>query len=121
VPDIQERTVHVIDAGAWLAGARAHHCGVIECDGDDAIAGSLLKTRYARSRDRAALRSTSRGPTAPTTITWGVMEWSDLAAILQECSEARNLPPIERALPSNDLGLAAGGGYRTYPVHAISD
>jgi hypothetical protein len=103
VSDIQERAVHVIDAGAWLAGARALHCGVIECDGDNAIAGSLLKSRYARSRDSAALRSTSRGPAAPTAITWGVMEWSDLAAILQECSEARNLPPIERALARNAM------------------
>jgi hypothetical protein len=103
VSNIQERAVHVIDAGAWLAGARAHHCGVIECDGDNAKAGSLLKSRYARSRDSAALRSASRGPAAPTTITWGVMEWSDLAAILLECSEAPNLPPIERTLARNAM------------------
>src|SRR5918995_3296734 len=101
VSDIQERAVHVIDAGAWLAGARALHCGVIECHGDDAIAGSLLKSRYARSRDSAALRSASRGPAAPIAITWGVMPWSDLAAILHESSEAGNLPPIERALARN--------------------
>ena len=101
VPDIQERAAHVIDAGGWLAGARAHHCGVIESDTDNTMAGSLLKSRYARSRDSAALRSASRGPAAPIAITWGVMPWSDLAAILHECSEAGNLPPIERALARN--------------------
>jgi hypothetical protein len=101
ISDIQERAAHVIDAGAWLAGARAHHCGLIECDGDNALAASLLKGCYARSRDSAALRSASRGPAAPTAISWGVTRWPDLAAILQECSEARNLPPIERALARN--------------------
>ena len=101
VPDIQERATHVIDAGGWLAGARPHHCGVIESDTDNTMAGSLLKSRYARSRDRAAPRSATRGPAAPIAITWGVIPWSDLAAILHECSEAGNLPPIERAPARN--------------------
>jgi hypothetical protein len=101
--DVQERAVHVIDAGAWLAGARAHHCGVIESDDANAIAGSLLKSRYARSRDSAALRSASRGPTAPTSVTWGAVQWSDLATLLEERSEARSLPSIERALAKNAI------------------
>ena len=115
VADIQDRAVHVIDAGAWLAGARAHHCGVIESDGDSAIAGSLLKSRYARSRDSAALRSASRGPAAPSTITWGVIRWPDLAALLRECSEARNLPPIERALATNAMDWLYAVGIEPTP------
>jgi hypothetical protein len=99
--DISERAADVHDAGGWFAGRRSHHCGVIECDTPDSMIGSLLKSRYARSRESASLRSSTRGPAAAAASTWGGLRWSDLAAVLAECRDADSLPPIERALARN--------------------
>jgi hypothetical protein len=97
------RAAELVDAGAWLAGARAHHCGAIEMDVTNASLGSVLKSRYARSRESTTLRSATRGPAAPTAVTWGVVHWADIAALLQECRDAHNLPVIERTLARNAL------------------
>lgn len=93
----------VVDAGAWFAGARHHHCGVIEWSATSTSLGSVLEGRYSRSRESARLRSATRGPAAPTLVQWGAIQWSDLRALLQDCREAANLSWIERALAQNAL------------------
>lgn len=59
-------TAAVADAGAWFAGARQHYCGVIESSARNRSLGSVLQSRYSRSRDSARIRSATRGPAAPT-------------------------------------------------------
>lgn len=109
------RVTQMVDAGSWLAGARQHCCGVI----DTAIAGTsigdVMRRRYGRSRDSLELRSSSRGPSTPRTTTVGAMQWSDLAAILNDGREAASLSAIERALAHNacvwlqTVGVRAAG------------
>lgn len=91
----------LVDAGAWYAGAREHHCGVIASSAARVSMGSVLQSRYARSRESIRLRSATRGPATPARVTWGTIGWPDLSALLQECAEADNLPTIERALARN--------------------
>lgn len=90
--------VAIVDAGAWFAGARQHYCGVIESGPRPVSPGSVLQSRYSRSRDSARLRSPTRGPATPARVRWGAIQWSGLTALLQDCSAAPSLPPIERAL-----------------------
>lgn len=99
--DDLDRVAHLIDAGAWLAGARVYCCGVIEVATATASLGDLLKSRYSRSRDSVRLRSDTRGPAMPTMTACGAINWRDLAAVLHECQEAQNLSAIERALARN--------------------
>jgi hypothetical protein len=96
-------TAAVADAGAWFAGARQHYCGVIESGATNKSVGSVLQSRYSRSRDSARIRSATRGPAAPTDVQWGAIHWQELTALLQDCREAATLPPIERALAQNAL------------------
>ena len=98
-----EVTAAIVDAGGWFAGVRQHYCGVIESPGRNTSPGSLLQSRYSRSRDSAPLRSATRGPATPPHARWGGIQWSELAAVLTDCCEAANLPPIERALARNAL------------------
>jgi hypothetical protein len=98
-----DQAAAVADAGAWFAGTRQHCCGVIESSATNRSLGSVLQSRYSRSRDSARLRSATRGPAAPIHVQWGAIQWSELTALLQDCSEAANLPPIERALARNAL------------------
>jgi hypothetical protein len=98
-----EATAAIVDAGGWFAGVRQHHCGVIESPERNRSLRSVLQTRYSRSGDSAPLRSATRGPATPPPVRWGGIEWSELAAVLQDCSEAATLPPIERALARNAL------------------
>jgi len=55
VSDISERAADVLDVGGWLAGRRAHHCGVIECPRTGASVARILKTRYGTSASVNAL------------------------------------------------------------------
>ena len=93
----------IVDAAAWFAGARPHYCGVIESSATNKSVGAVLQSRYSRSRDSARLRSATRGPTTPTHVQWGAIQWSQLTTLLEDCCEAANLPPIERALARNAL------------------
>lgn len=99
--DDLERVAHLVDAGAWLAGAREYCCGVIEAATASASLGDLLKSRYSRSGDSVRLRSDTRGPAMPTMTACGAINWRDLAAVLHECEEAQNPSAIERALARN--------------------
>jgi hypothetical protein len=110
--DGDERAARVIDAGAWLAGARDHYCGVIEAETSAISIGGVLTRRYARSRDSVSLRSATRGPAAPALKGFGAVPWAGLAAILRDCAEAENLPPIERALARNATGWLEQVGIR---------
>jgi len=96
-------TAALVDAGAWFAGARQHFCGVLECSTVGTSPGSVLRTRYARSRDSARLRSATRGPATPARVQWGVIRWAELGSVLQDYCDASNLPAIERALARNAL------------------
>ncbi len=98
VATLSEDAADVQDAGAWLAGRRAHHCGVIERAASGTSAGSLLKRRYARSRDSGALRSAARGPAAPAGSAWGTLTWPDLASVLVDCASATTLPALDRTI-----------------------
>ncbi len=93
----------LVDAGAWFAGARQHYCGLIASSTRRGSVGSILRRRYARSRDSALLRSATRGPAAPIDAQWGAIGWPELAALLLDCDMAATLPPIERALARNAL------------------
>jgi hypothetical protein len=110
-----ERAARVIDAGAWLAGARDHYCGVIEPETSELSIGGVLTRRYARSRDSVSLRSATRGPAAPALKGFGAVPWTDLAAILRDCADAENLPPIERALARNATMWLEDVGIRPAP------
>jgi hypothetical protein len=99
------------DAGAWLAGAREHHLGLIETRTTEVSFGGVLKRRYGRSRESLTLRSATRGPTRPTSTSFGVLEWRDLVAVLDECRGARNLLGIERALAQNAIEWLRSCGY----------
>ncbi len=101
--DDLDPVAHLVDAGAWLAGAREYFCGVIEATTASASLGGMLKRRYSRSRDSARLRSDTRGPAAPTLTACGALNWGDLAAILLQCQAADSLSAIERALAHNAL------------------
>jgi hypothetical protein len=94
-------TAAVADAGGWFAGSRDHYCGVIESSTHSRSLGSVLRSRHSRSRGSARLQSATRGPTALMHVLWGAIQWSELAALLRECCEAANLPPIQRALANN--------------------
>lgn len=96
-----DRVADAVDAGAWLAGARDHHCGVIEFAARGTALGAIVKERYARSRHSAAIRSATRGPAMPGAVTWGAVRWHELAALLHDCRAAHNLSGIERALAAH--------------------
>jgi len=98
-----DRAAHVIDAAAWESGPRDHYFGVIETDTTSASVGRILIERYSRSRDSAELRSFTRGRATPPLSAFGVVRWTDLAAILRDCGEAPGLSMIERALAQNCL------------------
>jgi hypothetical protein len=100
-PDDDGGVAAVIDAGAWLAGAREHHAGIIETRTTNTSFGGRLRERYARSRGSVELRTATRGPARPTSTPPGTLEWTDLTAILEDCQDAPHLAPIERALARN--------------------
>ena len=115
-----ERAAAVVDAGAWFAGTRRHHCGVIESPGTPHAAGPVLQSRYSRSRDSTRLRSGSRGPSAPAPATWGTLRWSQLAVVLADCVDGTSLSSIERAVAANALEWLTGVGVepeRRQPSH----
>ena len=105
-----DQAAAVVDAGTWFAAARQHYYAVIESTATTLPLGSVLHTRYSRSRDSARLRSATRGPATPTHVQWGSIQWWELAALLQDCSEAANLPPIDRALARNALEWLTSAG-----------
>ena len=107
----------IVDAGAWLAGSRQHVCGVIESPAGHDGWGSLLKARYARSRESARLRSPGRGSSASPNVQWGSIGSSDLAALVSDCAEAAALLPVERALARN---AAEWLGRRFHPEAIVS-
>jgi hypothetical protein len=111
-----DQTAAVVDAGAWFAGARQHYCGVIESSATNTSLGSVLQTRYSRSRDSGRLRSATRGPATATRVIWGGIRWSQIAALLQDCCESANLPPIERALANNALDWLIHVGLDPLPI-----
>ena len=98
-----ETAAAIVDAGSWFAGGRHHHFGVIESAASNTSLGSVLQTRYSRSRDSARVRSASRGPAASTHARWSGIRWSELTSLLRDCADAANLPPIESALAQNAL------------------
>ena len=110
-----------VDAGRWFAGIRQYYCGVIESDDSRTSSVSTLQTRYTRSRDSARLQSATRGFTSPTRVHWGGIQWTELAALLQDCRDASNLPPIERALAANALDWLASVGVLPLPTSSARD
>lgn len=106
----------VADACAWFAGSRQHYCGVIEPSPTRRSLGSVLQSRYSRSRHSARLQSATRGPTAPPYVQWGAIRWSELMALLQDCCGAATLPPIERALAQNALDWLRSVGIDPLPT-----
>ena len=101
-----------VDAGCWFAGMRQHYAGVIESTASDLSLGSMLRARYSRSRESASLQSSTRGPATPAWSAWGGIRYPHLMALLQDCSEAANLPRIDRALARNALDWLASVGIR---------
>lgn len=100
----------IVDAGSWFAGARQHHCGVIEAPAGTRSAGRLLQARYSRSLHSTRLRSATRGPASPADVTWGAIAWPDIAALLDDCCQSAALLPIDRALARNALDWLARSG-----------
>lgn len=100
----------VLDAGAWLAGLRAHYCGVIEAEASAASIGAVLRSRHSRSRESIRLRSAARGPAAPSGSSVGAVRWADLEAILRDAAEAQHLSPVERAAAQHTLAWLAEVG-----------
>ena len=89
-----------IDAGAWRAGTRPCYFGIIESPTSRTSVDTLLQ-RYSRSRDSMEIRSGMRQGGLRNVRTVGVLRWTDLAAILRDCEEARVLTEIERAVARN--------------------
>jgi hypothetical protein len=109
--DDDDRMSPVVDAGAWLSGAREHYCGVVDAEISDSSYGGLTKRRYTRSRESSGLRSATRGPARPRpAAACGAIRWTELAAILRECEDARSLTAIERALAHNAVSWLQEAG-----------
>jgi hypothetical protein len=102
-----DRAARVIDAAAWETRPRDHFFGVIETDTTSESFGGVFMDRYSRSRDSAELRSFTRGRMAAPLTGYGAVRWTDLAAILRDCSESRSLSMVERALAQQCLGWLA--------------
>jgi hypothetical protein len=98
-----DRVARVIDAAAWRAGARKHYVGMIDVQRTATSPGSLLRRRYARSRDSVRLRSGERWGEGARVDAVGALDWADLVEIVRDCEQARVLPTIERALARNVL------------------
>jgi hypothetical protein len=122
---VTESTIHladadtaaaVVDAGAWFAGARQHYCGVIESTAT--ATASTLRARYSRSKESARLQSATTRHATPVRASWGGIRYPDLMALLQECCEARRLPPIERVVARNALDWLSAVGIGTGPFHS---
>jgi hypothetical protein len=105
-----ESVARLVDAGAWLAGARDHHSGLIDAVDVAMSIGRSLRGRYAWSRESAELRSRMRPPVRARLSSFGALAWTDLAAILRECQHASGLSSIEQALAGNAVQWLRGVG-----------
>lgn len=115
--DTHDPVAAVVDAGAWRAGARRHVHGCINTARTSPAAEKLWTTRYDRSTSSTTIRSATRGPSRPRLDAFGDIRWEGLAAVLQDCTQADNLPAIERALAQNalawlrDVGIDPGTSF----------
>jgi hypothetical protein len=100
--DASERLTAIIDAGAWLAGARDYSVGVID-SGEEPALSRATHNRFSRSPRSVALRSATRGPAVPRVRAHGALSWPDLAAVLHDYATSDALPEIERLLAHNAL------------------
>jgi hypothetical protein len=107
------RFAALVDAGAWLAGTRAHYAGTIEDDGAAVSVGAVLGARYSRSSRSAALRSGDPYSPPDAAASAGVLRWGDLAAILRECADSNALSGIEQALARNVVEPLERAGFRS--------
>ncbi|MGC4084972.1 MAG: hypothetical protein QM736_23365 [Vicinamibacterales bacterium] len=110
---IDERVSRIIAAGAWHAGARRYYCGAIDAGVRFPSVSESLKGRFSRSRESASLRTGSRSAAVGCEVTLGAASWSCLAAVLDECTNARSLPRIERLLAGNAASWLEHVGVRS--------
>lgn len=104
----------LIAAGAWFAGTRDFHGGLIAATPARLPLATALVQRYGRSRDSAELQS---GPKSVVANVRGVgmIGWADAAAILDDCVNARVLDGMERALARRALRWLADVGIVPLP------
>jgi hypothetical protein len=100
----------LIDAGAWFAGTRDFHFGLVVFDPERAPVATALVRRYGRSKNSLLLRSGSRAGSMVNVRGVGLTRWADLAAILRDCEQSRALSDIERALAQNVLAWLLSAG-----------
>jgi len=100
----------LIDAGAWFAGTRDFHLGLVVFDPGRATVAAALVRRYGRSENSLSLRSGSRAGSMMNVRGVGLTGWADLSAILRDCEQSRVLSAIERALAQNALDWLAQVG-----------
>jgi hypothetical protein len=107
---VSDPVARLIDAGSWLAGTRDYHFGLIVFDPERAPIAATVVQRYGRSRNSLSLRSGSKAGAMANVRGIGLVRWTDLAAILQDCEHARVLADIERGLARNAVTWLASVG-----------
>jgi hypothetical protein len=102
-PGRADISAQMIAAASWLAGTRDCHIGLIQSTRGDTVSETAAVHRYSRSRDSLSLRAGSRPDSLRNVRGVGLLRWTQLASILQDCVQATVLTDIERALALNAL------------------
>jgi hypothetical protein len=109
-PGQADISARMIAAASWLAGTRDCHIGLIQSIRGDAASERAAVQRYSRSSDSLRLRAGS-GPGSLRNVRGaGLLRWSQLATVLQDCAQAAVLTDIERALALNAVSWLAEVG-----------
>jgi hypothetical protein len=109
-PGQADIATQMIAAASWFAGTRDCHIGLIQSTRDDTVSESTAVNRYSRSRDSLWLQAGSRHGSLRNVRGVGLLRWTQLASVLQDCAQSTVLTNIERALALNALGWLAQVG-----------
>lgn len=94
--DVSESTTHDperdqvlrnIDVGSWYAGARDFYFSLLILDEQHTPVGVSLIDKYAASKDEILAQLPHRPDRLPNLKGIGQLTWTDLAAVLSDCSQ----------------------------------
>ena len=98
-----DQAAAIVDAGGWFRGCAPALLRRDRVERHEQVGWcGVAEPIFTVTRQRSA-PVCNESPAAPTHVQWGAIQWSQLTALLQDCCEAANLPPIERALARNAL------------------
>lgn len=102
-PNRADTASAMVAAASWFAGTRDCHIGVIQSTRDRTLSAGAFGGRFSRSRDSLWLRAGHRPGSLGNVHGVGLLRWTQLASVLQDCAQATVLTDIERALARNAL------------------